>query len=364
MPTDRLIRPIYRLEKGFGAIAAAAPNRRRRPGGTLRSTFFHHHPMPRPTRLQIAVPPDLWLPATVCSYGYFLLAPNRWRPAEQTLERGFDAAEFGLPTRRFGVAIDQPGGRGEPVRVRCDASLSAAERRALRGGVERVLRVDKDLRRWRRAHPAARRRGFGRLFRSPTLFEDMVKTITNCNVGWPSTVRMNELLVGRIGEGAFPAPGRLAKLTPSVLKRRCKVGYRAGRIVGLARRFDSGEIDPAWFESPDRETEELREALLRIDGFGPYAAANVLQLLGHDDDLPIDTETYRLYCKQAGVARPENPQRLHAAIEDRYEPYRPHRFLAYWFELWRDYERLHGDAWSWDPDVVGRSFTATKLRAD
>ena len=35
----------------------------------------------------------------------------------------------------------------------------------------------------------------------------MVKTITNCNVGWPSTVRMNRLLVDRVGEGRVPNAG-------------------------------------------------------------------------------------------------------------------------------------------------------------
>lgn len=189
----------------------------------------------------------------------------------------------------------------------------------------------------------------------------MVKTITNCNVGWPSTVRMNELLVAKVGAGAFPTPAMLARLTPSRLKRSCRVGYRAKRIIGLARRFDSGDLDPAWFESPERDAEELREKLLMLDGFGPYAAANVLQLLGHDDDLPIDTETYRLYCKQHGVLRPKNLARLDDAIRSHYEPFRPHRFLAYWFDLWRDYESLQGDAWTWDPEVVGRSFTAATI---
>lgn len=35
---------------------------------------------------------------------------------------------------------------------------------------------------WWDRHPEAAARGFGRTFRSPTVFEDMVKTITNCNI--------------------------------------------------------------------------------------------------------------------------------------------------------------------------------------
>ncbi len=317
--------------------------------------------MPRSTRLSLEVPADFWLPAAVCSYGYFLLAPNRWRPQELTLERRFDAAEFGYPSLVFVARIDQPAGRGTAVRVRCDAPLPKGLAHGLRQAVVRMLRLGKDLRRWRRVHPVARRRGFGRMFRSPTLFEDMVKTITNCNVGWPSTVKMNRLLVERIGGGSFPTVAQLARLSPSRLQRSCKVGYRAKRIVALARRFESGELTSDWFEDEQRTTEELCEALLRLDGFGPYAAANVMQLLGHDDELPIDTETYRLHEKRTGVRRPRDPKRLDSEIQAHYEAYRPHRFLAYWFDLWRDYEGQRGDAWTWDPEAIASSFTAARL---
>ncbi|MEM6488443.1 MAG: hypothetical protein AAF677_09295 [Pseudomonadota bacterium] len=139
------------------------------------------------------------------------------------------------------------------------------------------------------------------------------------------------------------------------------MGYRAARIVGLARRFESGEVDPAWFESHDRSVEELGEAIRALDGFGPYATANVLQLLGHYERLPIDTETVRLFCKRTGTARPTNDTHLHAAIERRYARYGRHRFLAYWFELWRDYESVMGPSVEWDPDDVASSFTASRL---
>ena len=317
--------------------------------------------MPRPSRLNIEVPSDFWLPEAACSYGYFLLAPNRWRPETQSFERKFDLAEFGMPPLGVEATIDQPGGQGAPMRVRCKASLGRAEQTRLKRAVSRMFHVDRDLAAWFRRSPAAAGRGFGRLFRSPTLFEDMVKTITNCNVGWPSTIKMNHLMVERVGEGAFPSPDRLARWAPARLQRVCRVGYRAKRIVGLARRFDRGEIDPEWYESPERSTDELREAILRFDGFGPYAAANVLQLLGRYDHLPIDTESYRLYCKQTGRPRPKNAKLLDPLIEARYKRFGKHRFIAYWFDLWRDYESQRGIAWTWQPREIGGRFTAASL---
>lgn len=313
--------------------------------------------------MRLSVSEDFDFPQAICSYGYFLLAPNRWRPEEQVLERLWRPAEFALAEgEAVRVRVHQSGGTGEALTIDCDRSLTAAEQRAIRRGVVRITRCDADLAAWYRRSAAAKRRRFGRLFRSPTLFEDMVKTITNCNVTWPSTVRMNHLLVTKIGGGAFPTPTQLARLTPARLQKRCGVGYRAKRIVGLARAFESGHIDAKWYESDDRTPAELSEAIRKLDGFGPYATANVLQLLGHYEDLPIDTETIRLYCKLTGTSRPANDRELHDAIEARYSRFGRYRFLAYWFDLWRDYEAVRGPAVEWDPGEVAASFTASRMK--
>ncbi len=307
------------------------------------------------------MPADLDLKRAVCSYGYYILAPNLWEPESEQFWRVLRLERLtGQPT--VTVSARQPGGVGTPLRLRCDRRLSRAAQAEVRLAFRRMLRLDEDLGSWRRRHSVARRRGFLRMFRSPTLFEDMVKTITGCNVTWRNTIRMNQLLVERVGDGAFPSPERLAPLTPSKLKARCKVGYRATRIVRLARAFCDGEVDPSWYESTDRTTAELREALLGLEGFGPYAAANMLQLLGHYDHVPIDTETYRHYCHVTGTPRPKNDKELDPLILARYERYAPHQFMAYWFELWRDYERRYGDAWTWDAETTGASFTASVLK--
>ena len=50
------------------------------------------------TRLTITPPEDFVLARDVCSYGYFLLAPNRWNPSNRTLTRPLDLEE-GVSTR-------------------------------------------------------------------------------------------------------------------------------------------------------------------------------------------------------------------------------------------------------------------------
>lgn len=306
------------------------------------------------TRLTLPLPPRFDLRRAVCSYGYFLLAPNRWDPATQAFHR-----PLLVDGRVVNVTVTQ---RDNRLRVNCDR-LDAAERREVKRQLARVLRLDEDFAPWFRLHPAARRARFARLIRSPSLFEDMVKTITGCNVSWPNTVRMNARLCEQVGTGgAFPSPEQVAALAPAQLAQRCKVGYRAERIVRLARDIVDGRLDLAWFESPRRTSDELYHALLKIHGLGPYAASNLCQLLGHYDRIAIDTETYRHFCAEQGLERPRDPKKLHGAIERRYAPYAPYQFLAYWFDLWRFYESYIGrPAWRWR-DGEGTSFTAAVLK--
>lgn len=314
---------------------------------------------PGGSQLTLPVPTNFTLRRAVCSYGYYLLAPNRWDPTREVFSRPLQANVGGDVT---GVEVSQPGGRGGPLRVACADRLSPDEQRRVRHQVVRVLRLDEDLRAWARVHPRAWRRGYGWLFRSPTLFEDMVKTITGCNVTWRNTITMNRLLTEHVGGGAFPTPRQAAAWRPDRLQAACKVGYRAERIIRLAQAFEAGAVDPAWFESPLRSAEEVFEATRALHGFGPYAAANVLQLLGHYDHLPIDSETYRHYCHMTGTERPANPKTLEPLIHERYDPYRPCRFLAYWVEMWQDFERRYGPAWGWEPETMGGNFTASVLK--
>jgi 3-methyladenine DNA glycosylase/8-oxoguanine DNA glycosylase len=305
----------------------------------------------------MAVPAGFDLARAVCSYGYFLLAPNRWDGAARALHRPLR----GVGDRLIHVTVTQRGGT---LAIACAEAISAGDRHLLRVQVTRMLRLAEDFSPWHRLHRRARREGFDRLFRSPTLFEDMVKTITGCNVTWPNTMRMNALLCAQVGGGGFPTPAQLARVTPAWLARQCKVGYRAQRIVRLARAVAAGTLDLAGFENPARPTAEVDESLRAIYGIGPYAAANILQLLGRYDRLAVDTETYRHFRQEHRVPTPRSAaglRRLHRRIDRHYARFAPYQFLAYWFELWRGYEAKVGDARGWDAEEDGRAFTAANL---
>lgn len=309
-----------------------------------------------PTTLRIRTPTDYRFARDFCSYGYFLLAPNRWNPDALTLSRRFALTE--------GPAIaelSQPGmDPGDPVVCRVDRTLARHEQADLRRQITRMLSLDDDaVQAFHRLDPRWRRSGRGRLSRSPTLFEDIVKTITSCNVAWPNTIGMNLRLCELMG-GAFPSPQRLARIRPATLRSRCKVGYRDTRIVEIAKMCCSGEIDARWLEDPAVDDAEAYAFLLTLPGIGPYAAANIMQLCGRYAHLPLDTESVRHGKGVLGMAGTD--AEIHRALKAHYEPLGAHKFRSYWFELWTDYEGRKGKAWTWDPVTTGRSFTANALK--
>lgn len=310
----------------------------------------------RGSKLILSVPEGFRLGRAVCSYGYFLLAPNHWDPGTRSFSTVLTLAGGPLGVRLTQAKV---GGR---VSVRGHREVDAEERAEAKRQLGRMLRLEEDLRGWWKLNKDARRRGFGRLFRSATLWEDIVKTITGCNTTWGSTIRMNRLMTEEVGGGAFPTAEAVVSFGARRLKTRCKVGYRAERIVGVARGVLDGSVNEAWYEDASREEGEVIDKLRRINGIGPYAAANIAQLLGFYDRLPIDSETYRHFCLVKGMERPANVKSLDPLIEAHYEPMRPYRFLAYWFELWTDYERRVGPAEGWERDRDGAKFTAALLK--
>lgn len=324
------------------------------------------------TRLRITVPDDFVLARDACSYGYFLLHPNHWDPRSRTLSSiltldsgpasiclAQEADEGATPWREL---------RGSPLRAVLDRRLSPAERRTALAQITRMLRLDEGpdtIAAFHRLDPRWRRSGRGRLFRSPTMFEDVVKTVTSCNVQWPSTVAMNRRLCEVVGPaGAFPGPRRLARTRPATLRARCRTGYRDQRIVMLARLFAPRgsrppEMDPAWFEDPATPDHAVRERLLTLPGIGPYAAANIMQLLGRYGHLPLDTESVRHGRTVLGLDGSD--ARVMRQIEAHFAPFGEHKFRSYWFELWRFYESRRGRADTWVREEVGATFTASQF---
>lgn len=311
-----------------------------------------------PSSFTIDPPSDYILKRDVCSYGYFVLAPNHWDPASRTLTR-----VLALPGGPATLTIDQPAPprareRGRPLRICASRPLDRAEVREARTLLSRMLRLDESheiSREFHRLDPRWKAGGRARIFRSPTLFEDIVKTITSCNIQWPGTVVMNDRLCEVVGRGAFPTPSQLKRARPSTLRARCRVGYRDIRLIELADLFENNAIDEAALADSARDDVVVFKELLELPGVGPYSAANIMQLLGRYSRLPLDTESVRHGREVLGFKG--TSAQVMKRVAAHFAPFGRHAFRSYWFELWTKYEARNGPAWTW-PRRSGKAITS------
>ena len=114
--------------------------------------------------------------------------------------------------------------------------------------------------------------GGGRVLRSPSAFEDLACTLAATNTSYAATQRM----VRGVVRGAFPTPDEVLALGEQGL-RAAGWGYRAAFLLMLAARADEAE---RWLD-PDVPDDEVLAGIGSLPGFGPFAAASALPLLGH-----------------------------------------------------------------------------------
>lgn len=193
----------------------------------------------------------------------------------------------------------------------------------------------------------AKKQALGRVLRSPTLFEDVIKTILTTNTLWGATINMTRKLVEEFGAStaaasplsaentkAFPSPEAIAASDPEFIKEKIRVGYRAPAIHDLAVRVASGEFDLEALKLSSLPTLELRRELMTINGVGPYAAANLLLILGRSDFIPVDSWALKLVSHEWHRGRPITAKE----VEKRFEKWGEFKGLAFWFWDWKYHE--------------------------
>jgi len=185
----------------------------------------------------------------------------------------------------------------------------------------------------------AEARAQGRVLRCPTLFEDAVKTMLTVNTSWAGTIRMVAALVSQFGDPlpaeptrhAFPTPQRLAAAGEAALRAETRLGFRAPSVLQLARAAASGDLDLESLKTTHLPTAELRGRLLQVRGVGPYAAANLLMILGRYDCIPVDSWALKMVSNEWYEGQPVGP----AEVEAAFERWGEWKGLAYWFWDWR-----------------------------
>jgi len=300
----------------------------------------------------VRVPDRFDLALVVRSHGWYDLAPWRWDEARRLLARPLELSSGRVVTVE---ATEQQGGLA--VRLLATGRPSAAEAAEARAQLRRCLDLDRDLGPFRALASAleerraagelpglpdlrwALDRGAGRLLRSPTAWEDAVKTLCTTNCSWALTRAMVARLCDTLGpegpggERGFPGPEAMARRPASFYRARIRAGYRAESLAALARAVARGRLDLAALEAPALPVDEARERLLALRGFGPYAADHLLRLLGHHHRLALDSWNREKLRRLRGRRRAPSDR----AIARRYAPYGAWAGLAFWLEVTADW---------------------------
>lgn len=263
------------------------------------------------------------------------------------LDEDVPALTVTLPVRRgrprtLRISPGRPGHAAVTVAGRRPATATIDE---LAAAVRRMLRLDEDLSDFY-ARAAADpdlawvTRGAGRLTRSPTVFEDVVKTLCSTNCHWSATRRMVTALVDHLGEPAadgsgraFPTSAAMAAAGEDFYRDVVRAGYRAPALVEIARRAAAGETDLEELGRPGAVSPEQAHArLLSLPGIGPYAAAHVGLLVGDYSRLILDSWTRPTYARLVGRKTVAD-----RTIRRRFASYGPWAGLAFWLFLTRDW---------------------------
>ncbi len=240
----------------------------------------------------IDVPADFSFRSTVYSHGWSELAPfeldvENWRLRCVFRDDNNNAVSA--------VIFE------EKDRIRIDFANAKIDERTIIRDTRHLLRLDDDLNEFYRSiegHDRLRwvgERRAGRLLRSASVWEDLVKTICTTNCSWGLTKSMVSNLVDKLGtpadngKKAFPTAEAMASVSEKFYRDEIRAGYRSPYFLELAENVASDSIDPEIWLTSDLPTPELKKEMKRVKGVGDYAAENLLKLVGRYDGLALDS---------------------------------------------------------------------------
>lgn len=286
-----------------------------------------------PIEFEITAPKEFDFLTTVQSHGWYDLAPFDFDEPAGELRYVFTDKK-----REKSVVGSITGAKGK-LSVRL--SNASVPRHKVERDVRHILRLDDDMQEF---YEAARLQdrlhwaagiGAGRLIRSPTVFEDAVKTMCTTNCSWALTKKMVDKLVDKLGKPApggvkaFPTAAAMAGKDETFYRDEIKAGYRSPYFVEFAEAVASGSLDlEAWLHS-DLPTDELKKEIKKVKGFGDYASENLLKLLGRYDGLALDSWLRAKFYEKHAKGKPCSDKK----ISKHYAKFGKWAGLAIWCDM-------------------------------
>ena len=286
-------------------------------------------------RFSLSPPPDFRYLPTVLSHGWCVLPPFSYDEAG-TLSRVQKLRDGQIV--RFDVRASENG-----LIISSEATLSRKQQQEITAVVTRCLSFDHDLAPFHdliRTHPDYGwivTAGAGRMLVSPTVWEDLAKTLLTTNTTWAMTKSMVARLTS-LGDAApdglhvFPEAQQIAAFDPETLNQQVRAGYRGAYLHELATRIASGELDVEAWRDPALSSVEVYKALKRLKGFGDYAAGAMMRLLGRFDQLGLDSVCRTMYAQRYNNGAAASDREIAAF----YEPFGAWRGLVVWMDVMRE----------------------------
>jgi 3-methyladenine DNA glycosylase/8-oxoguanine DNA glycosylase len=288
--------------------------------------------------ISISTPPGFSFKRTAISHGWYDLPPFELDRERWILSRVLDIGS----TQPITVKISGSNGA---VKVAASRTLGKRATEKVIRDVRHMLRLDDEMSSFYASVAADSEFGWiansgaGRLLRSPTIFEDLVKTMCTTNCSWALTDKMVNCLVDELGRKSrdgrrtFPTPEAMAAQSERFYRDKVRAGYRAPYLKELAERVAGGAIEVESWAASELPTAELRREMKNVKGIGDYAAENMLRLIGRYDCLALDSWVRGKFKRTRNGGRKTSDKK----IERYYSRFGSWRGLALWCDMTRDW---------------------------
>jgi len=295
-------------------------------------------------QIQIPTPGNFSFRRTVLSHGWCVLPPFEFDRDNWKLTRVIDL-DAAKP-----VTVTISGAK-QGLDVQASRPVGKRASEEIVREVRHMFRLDDDMNSFYEAvsneadFSWIAAEGAGRLLRSPSVFEDLVKMICTTNCSWALTEKMVAGLVNELGcetddgRKSFPTALAMARKNEKFYRDKIRAGYRAPYLMELAKRVTSGELDVESWLTLDLPHDQFMKELKRVKGVGNYAAENLLKLLGQYDGLALDSWTRAQFAKSRNHGRVANDKKI-ARFYARFDSWRG---LVLWCDMtrhWLDPENV------------------------
>jgi DNA-3-methyladenine glycosylase II len=304
------------------------------------ATSGHHINLTSSTNLKLkAVPPYDFALTVRKPAGWSLLTPF------ETFEKGTLWTAMRTPSgKTFGLKLRSHGTVEEPE-VSCEAysheKLGPNEKRELSETVMWTLNLKEDIRQFYALaqHDALVKVLVEDLYgmrntKQPEIFPRIILAVTLQMAPIKRSNQMMDLLVKEYGDRIrfdgkeilhWPSPERIADVEVEELGKKCKLGYRARPLKGIAETVRSGFPTPQELEK--MSVQEAKDKLTELKGIGEYSAS----IISPHQGFALDSWSARIFSMLMLGKKPESSRgaipRLTKIAEDRWGQWKGYVFL-------------------------------------